>query len=291
MIGAPGYGVALVVFLASPGAQATSGTAPLPAPTPPPILVSRQLLEAERLVVGAVVSLSADPSGADPRPYRIAGVYEPVADPHRLGDPRLEARFHLPDLIALTRDPAEPASAEEVTAVNVRLRDPKDGAAFARDAAARLPGHVVRSTSRSEGAVDPFVVLERFHLAIALVTVIASSIFLLALMVLLVEERRSTVAILRLIGLRRRRIVLQVLAEGLVIAVIGACFGVALAILLEGGFNRLFQWHYDTPLVFVQVTPPIAWRSVLLAVPLGVLASAVSSWSLLRREALALARR
>ena len=38
----------------------------------------------------------------------------------------------------------------------------------------------------------PFVVLERFHLAIAIVTIIASTVFLLALTVMLVDERRAT---------------------------------------------------------------------------------------------------
>jgi hypothetical protein len=73
--------------------------------------------------------------------------------------------------------------------------------------------------------------------------------------------------------------------------VAGAGFGVLLAVVLQGGFNHFFQWRYDTALVFVRVTPRIAARSVLLAVPLGVTASAVSSWTLLRREGLNLARR
>jgi putative ABC transport system permease protein len=106
-----------------------------------------------------------------------------------------------------------------------------------------------------------------------------------------VDERRATVAVLRLIGLAKRRILLHVLAEGLLIALAGAAFGVALAVLLQGGFNRFFQAYYDTPLVFVEVTPRIAWRSVLLAVPLGVLASLASSWGLLRQGVLSLARR
>ena len=53
---------------------------------------------------------------------------------------------------------------------------------------------------------------------------------------------------------------------------------------LEGSFNRFFQWRYDTALVFVHVTPKVALRSVLVAVPLGILASLLSTWSLLRRE-------
>jgi len=82
-----------------------------------------------------------------------------------------------------------------------------------------------------------------------------------------------------------------VLAEGLVIALVGALFGVGLAIALEGGFNRFFQWRYDTSLIFLRVTPHVVLQSIVIAIPLGILASIVASWTLLRRELLALIRR
>lgn len=254
--------------------------------------MSRQLLASEHLAIGDVIALSGDPKGSRAREFRIAGVYEPVPDPARLGMVPLEARLHLPDLLALTSDPADPISSESVRSINVKLVDPREAGAFTRELTARVPGLLVRDRAAPDDDADvTFVVLDRFHLAISLVTVIASSIFLLALMVMLVDERRDTVAILRLIGLRRRRIFIQVLAEGLVIALAGAIFGVLLAALLEGGFNRFFQWRYDTALVFVRVTPAIAARAVSVAVPLGILASVAASWSLLRRGAMALARR
>jgi len=55
--------------------------------------------------------------------------------------------------------------------------------------------------------------------------------------------------------------------------------------------NRFFQWRYDTALVFIRVTVPIAMKCVALAVPVGVLAGFVASWSLLRRNIVALLRR
>ena len=113
----------------------------------------------------------------------------------------------------------------------------------------------------------------------------------LALMVLLVEERRETIGILRLIGLRKGRLLLQVFAEGLLIAAVGAAFGVVLAVVLQGGINRFFQWRYDTALIFVRITPRIAVRCVLVSMPLGILASLVSSWTLLRSNVMNLARR
>jgi ABC-type antimicrobial peptide transport system permease subunit len=120
---------------------------------------------------------------------------------------------------------------------------------------------------------------------------VASSIFLLALMLMLVDERRDVVGILRLIGYRRRRILLYVLTEGVVLAVAGAGIGILLAALLQGGINRFFQWRYDTLLVFVRVTPAIALRSIAIAVPFGITAAMASSWSLLKRQGLLGARR
>lgn len=271
-------------------AIAFSGTARDEAPETKPIrsiLVSRQLLQSEHLALGDVVSLSTEPSGVPSQLFRVAGSYEPVPDPARLGTPRLEVRLHLPDLIGLDASPSD----EKVGAINVRLENPAEAATFAREVSARMPGTVARPTADSGDAADPFVVLERFHLAIALVTVITSSTFLLALMVMVVEERRDAVAVLRLIGLSRRRILLQVLSEGLILAVVGTVFGVLLAELVEGVFNSFFRWHYDTMLTFVRISPGVVGRSTLLAMPLGILASLASSWNLLRREVLALAGR
>jgi ABC-type lipoprotein release transport system permease subunit len=122
------------------------------------------------------------------------------------------------------------------------------------------------------------------------VTVLGSAVFLLALMVMLVDERRSTVAILRLMGFTRRRILLQVCAEGALIALVGAAGGVLFAIAVQGLFNRFFQWRYDTTLVFLRVTPAVVWRSLVIAVPLGIGASLAASWSLLRRTGAGLHR-
>jgi putative ABC transport system permease protein len=265
-------------------------TAPLDLPS---VLVSRQLLESERLTIGDVVSLSTDPAGAHPRRFHIAGAYEPVPDPLRLGATRHEARLHLPDLLDIATDDAaaaDPQAREAVDAINVSIGDATGAESVTRDLST-LPGIVVRSSAGDDQRAAPFIVLERFHLAIAIVTVVASSIFLLALMLMLVDERRETVGILRLVGVRRRRIVLYVFAEGLVLAAAGAVVGILLSAAFQGSINRFFQWRYDTALVFVRITPRIALRSVAMAVPLGVLAAMASSWTLLRQDVLPLARR
>lgn len=256
----------------------------------PSILVSRQLAETQQLAVGSVVTLAADERGERSRRFRIAGIYEPTPDPSRLGSATLETRMHLPDLLDLTRPSHVPAGAEHVTTINVALADSNEARTFSRDVNARTPGAGARPATGARG-IGPFLVLERFHLAIAAVTIVAATVFLLALTVMLVDERRETVGVLRLIGLPVRRILTQVLLEGLLVAATGAAFGIVLALASEVLINRFFQWHYDTLLIFVRITPEVAARCLAIAIPLGATATVVASWALLRRNGLKLARR
>jgi putative ABC transport system permease protein len=257
----------------------------------PDILLSRQLAEQASLQVGDTVTFAAEADGAGARQFRVAGIYEPTPDPMRFTSRRIEARLHLPDLLALSARPDDPASADSVRAINVKLADPNDADAFGTALAARVPGTFSRPTARAQDGSDPFAVLERFHLAVAIVTVLGSTAFLLALMVMRAEERREIVGIIRLIGVSQRFVLLMVLAEGLLIAAAGAVFGVLVALAAEGSVNRFFQWRYDTTLVFVRVTARIALQSIALAVPLGILAGLVGSWTLLRRDIVSLVRR
>ena len=255
---------------------------------PPDMLVSRQLLARANLTIGDVVTVAADPGGTRAARFRVAGVYEPTPDPMKFNVERLEARLHLDDLLSLTADPSDPASNESVTSINVALAEPADAAEFSRRLFARVP-LVGANPAGAESAT--FTVIDRFHTAIAAVTVIGSTAFLLALMVIRAEERKETVGILRLIGISRQTILVEVIVEGLLVAIGGAVFGVAIAMAAQRGVNLIFQARYDTTLVFVRVTPAIALRSVAVAVPVGVVAGAVASWTLLRRGAAALVRR
>ena len=257
----------------------------------PGILISRQLAAARNLRVGQTLRLAVDAAGTRSALFHVEGIYEPMPDPMRFAQPRLEARLHLPDVLRLTADAGDPGAAGSVTTINVALVDPSEAAAVAADLSRRLPDLVATPAGGEDERTTTFVVLERFHLAIAIVTVVGGAVFLLALMVMLVDERRATVGTLRLLGLTRRRILLQVLTEGGLIALAGAAFGVLFALASQQAFNSFFQWRYDTALVFMRITPGVVLTSLALAVPLGMLASLAASWTLLREGLLTLIRR
>jgi putative ABC transport system permease protein len=257
----------------------------------PSVLISRQLADTEHLSAGDVIRLSASENGSRVQQFRIAGIYEPTPDPSRLGAVIREVHLHLPDLLDLTREPGTPSGSEYVRTINVALVDADDAGAFSRDVRARMPGVDAQPAIGAAESTGPFIVLRRFHLAIAIVTIVASTVFLLALTIMLVDERRAAVGVLRLIGLPIRRILQQLFLEGVLIASVGSVFGLALSLLSESLINRFFQWRYDTALVFVRVTPQVAAICVAIAIPLGVSATVVASWVLLRRSGLHLARR
>jgi hypothetical protein len=277
--------VVLATLLLLPWPAAAQGAADLPA-----VLVSRQAAEALDLRVGSVVEV-APPDGTRARDFRVAGVYEPTPDPSRLGNAIYAVRLHLPDVLALTSPPDAPKGAESVDAINIRLAPGADAAAFSRDVNARLPGLAARPASDAGAAAGPFRVLERFHLAIAIVT----------------DHRfhgipgrphgdargraprdRGRAAADRAAHEPRARAGVD---RGGLVAGAGSVFGLALSLVSEGLINRFFQWRYDTALLFVQVTPSVAATCLLIAIPLGVSATVIASWLLLRRNALRLARR
>jgi putative ABC transport system permease protein len=272
----------LVLVVAIYPAHAASAEAP-------DILVSRQLLAKAHLAVGDVVTLAADANGGHARKFRIAGVYEPTPDPMKFNVERLEARLHLDDLIGVTSDPGDPSAADAVSAINVSLSDPSATTAFARALAARTPFVTAIPTRDSENTT--FLVIDRFHTAIAAVTVVGSAAFLLALMVIRAEERKETVGVLRLIGISRKTIMAEVVVEGLLVAIAGAAVGVFIAGAAQHSVNRFFQARYDTALIFMRVSPAIAMRSIAVAIPVGVVAGTIASWTLLRRGASSLVHR
>jgi len=133
-----------------------------------------------------------------------------------------------------------------------------------------------------------FQVVSRFHRAIGVITIVASSIFLLCIMVLKVEERRRDIAALRLMGISRSSVVRSIIIEAALVAVLGSMLGVVLGWVVSFFVNWHYQALYRTPLYFSIVTPPIVALAVSLSLVLGVGAGILASVRLVRTPPLAL---
>jgi putative ABC transport system permease protein len=240
------------------------------------VAVERRLAEELGLRVGDTVML-----GPTPDSLRMAGVvaavYEPRPDPSGIMRRDRQVRLHLPDLARLLGHP------DRVDRFGIRLRE---GVA-AETAAAQLDRTAFGYRARPSAAIasessQTFLVVSRFHRAIGVITIVASAIFLLCIMLLKVEERRLDAAVMRFVGVRRRTIFSALLLEAVLVASAGSAIGVGLAWAAGAATNAYYQRLFDTRLVFSLVTPGIIAFSVALSLILGLAAGALAAWRLVR---------
>lgn len=240
------------------------------------IAIERRFALAARLRVGDTVRVSSS-EVAGLRPARVVAVYEPIPDPSTIMRRDYHVRLHLPDLAALIGQP------DRVDRIGIVVRpgiDPDTAAARLNRTAF---GYDV-STSRAIATQSSmtFVVVSRFHRAIAVISVLASTVFLLCLMLLKVEERRRDVAMLRFTGISRRTVFIALLLEAAVIAFAGSIVGAGIGAVASAAVNAYYQRAFDTALVFSQLTSSIVLFAIVLSTLLGLVAGAVAAWRLVR---------
>jgi hypothetical protein len=127
-----------------------------------------------------------------------------------------------------------------------------------------------------------FLVVSRFHRAIAIITIVASAVFLLCIMLLKVEERRLDAAVMRFVGVRRRTIFAALVLEAALVAVFGSVVGAGIALAAGAVTNAYYQRFFSTELVFSLISVRILLFGMALSLVLGLLAGAVAAWRLVR---------
>lgn len=234
------------------------------------------------LRIGDTVSVSAVPDSAGERVV-VAAITRRNADPSTIARSDYHVRLHLDQLQTLAHY-GDRVDRFAVATTGGAARDSVLRAVRAAEFGFRAyrTRDIAVETSRT------FQVVSRFHRAIGVVTIVASAIFLLCIMLLKVEERRRDVAALRLIGVSRASIVRSIVLEATLVALCGSALGIALGVAGSHVVNAHYQGVYRTPLVFAIVTPATVLFSVVLSVILGVGAGLLASLRLVRTPPLAL---
>jgi putative ABC transport system permease protein len=160
--------------------------------------------------------------------------------------------------------------------------------ALARINAAAFGFRAHRSSDIAIETSRTFQVVSRFHRAIGVITILASAIFLLCIMLLKVDERRRDVAALRLLGVSRRTVLGTIVLEASLISLLGSAMGALLGAGMGWIVNMHYQGVYRTPLRFAILTPELVLFSVGLSILLGMVAGAVVGARLVRTPPLAL---
>ena len=259
--------------------------AALPAPARaqlPNVAVERQLAQELSLRVGDTIRLGTAPDSMR-LVATVGAVYEPRPDPADIARVERHLRMHLPDLAALLGAP------DRVDRFGVGLvpGTPVDSAVAALERNA-FGFRVYPSAAIAAESSETFLVVSRFHRAIAIITIVASAVFLLCIMLLKVEERRMDAAVMRFVGVRRRTIFGALLLEAALVAAVGCVVGTALALVAGAVTNAYYRNFFDTALTFSLVTPGIVLFSVALSLVLGLLAGAAAAWRLVRTRPLVL---
>lgn len=235
--------------------------------------------------VGDTLHLSAE-AGRPGEPVVIDALVRRSADPAEVARSEYRVRLHLDHLQRLI------GATDRVDRFAVAVRD--EAGPTGVDSLLAGINHVAfgfRAHASRDVAVESsrtFQVVDRFHRAIGGITIVASTVFLLCILLLKVEERRRAVAALRLAGLSRRTVALSVMAEAAVVAVLGSVVGAGIGWIATLLVNAHYQRVFRTPLTFALFTPQIALFAVSLSLVLGVLAGALAAWRLVRTPPLTL---
>ncbi len=246
------------------------------------IAIDERLAADAHLRIGDRIVIARSPGGLGDTVV-VAAITRRRADPSEVARAEYRALMHLDQLQSLI------AYGDRVDRFAVGTRS-----AAATESAIRRINDVAfgfqafRSRDIAVETSRTFLVVSRFHRAIGVITIVASAIFLLCIMLLKVDERRRDVAALRLMGISARSIVRSVVLEAALVSVVGSAVGVGLGWVAAAIINWHYRGVYRTPLAFALVTPGIVMLAVSLSVALGLLAGFLAAQRLVRLPALEL---
>ena len=252
--------------------------------TPPPrlprtVAIDERLAADAHLAVGDRIVLAATP-GAPGDTVIISALVRRRADPSEVARAEYRVRMHLDELQRII------GYGDRVDRFAVATTPAGTDTGLASINSAAFGFHAYRSRDIAVETSRTFLVVSRFHRAIGVITIVASAIFLLCIMLLKVDERRRDVAALRLMGISGASIVKSVMIEAALVAVAGSAVGVALG----WASSQLINWHYRgvyrTPLAFALVTSDIVGIAVTLSLALGLVAGYVAAQRLVRQAPL-----
>ena len=262
----------------TPSARATDRLAPRT------IAINERLAADAHLRVGDRVVLSTTPGNAGRGDtVVIAAIVRQAADPSEVAAGGYRVRMHLTQLQRLI------GYGDRVDRFAVATRDSAGtAAALARINDVAFGFRAYRSRDIAVETSRTFQVVSRFHRAIGVITIVASAIFLLCILLLKVEERRRDVAALRLMGISRVSVVKSIVLEAALVSVLGSAIGTLVGWIGTITINWHYRGVYRTPLAFALVTPDIVLFAVLLSLLLGVGAGLAAAVRLVRTPPLAL---
>ena len=182
------------------------------------------------------------------RDFQVAGIFEVGLQEHD----SVLALVNLEDAEALR-------GLEGPTGIRLKFHDVLKAPELARTAAARLaPGLRVRDWTQDNEAYFRAVRIEKTMMGLILMLIVAVAVFnIVAALVMVVNDKRTDIAILRTVGLSPRGVIAVFMTQGVLIGWIGAALGVILGLALALNVDvivpfleQTFGFHFMDPDVY-----------------------------------------
>jgi lipoprotein-releasing system permease protein len=220
------------------------------------IILGRMLAYQLQLGMGDPVTVmipGTSASGGDAivprlREFTVAGIFEVGLQEHD----SVLALVNLEDAEALR-------GIDGPTGIRLKFDDVLKAPQLARSAAARLaPGLQVRDWTQDNEAYFRAIRIEKTMMGLILMLIVAVAVFnIVATLVMVVNDKRTDIAILRTLGLSPRGVIAVFMTQGVLIGWIGAAAGVALGLTLACNVDvivpfleQLFGFHFMDPDVY-----------------------------------------
>ena len=221
------------------------------------IMLGRKALEAMKTQIGDVIRLGEVG-------FRVVGVYETgIAYEESAGV------MSLRDAQALTGKP------RQVTFYGIKLDDPQQADRIQQQLAAALPDIAITMTSKFAENLPDLKSMNVMMWGISLLAILVGGISMMNTMIMSVYERTREIGTLRAVGWRRRRVLVMVLKESVVLSLLGAAIGFAGAI----GFLGLMQF---IPLwgdfLSITISLNLVALTVFIALLLGTIGGVYPAW-------------
>ncbi|GAC1668245.1 MAG: lipoprotein-releasing ABC transporter permease subunit [Steroidobacteraceae bacterium] len=157
------------------------------------------------------------------RDFRVAGIFEVGLQEHD----SVLALINLQDAEAFR-------GLDGPTGIRLKFQDVLQAPQLARSAAARLePGLQVRDWTQDNEAYFRAIRIEKTMMGLILMLIVAVAVFnIVAALIMVVNDKRTDIAILRTLGLSPRGVIAVFVTQGLLIGWIGAAVGVTLGLAL-----------------------------------------------------------
>ena len=183
--------------------------------------------------------------------------------------------------IATLRAMNGPSSADRISLAMVKLRPGADVERERTALHALLPHVTVISTAEALKQVDERLSYFR-QLAVILgaVSLVVGFLLVTTLVTVSVNERLGEISVMRAIGVRRWRVVAQILLESSAIMLIAAPVGLALGLVTARWLNSILARFPGLPerIDFFLFQPSAAWTALGLLALSGILAGVYPSW-------------